>query len=262
MLSFLFLTLAILGYVAYKQLNTKPQVNASPEVTVKQNLPPEPVKTGAMRQFTGAQFRELYNNFAYPNTEYIAEDALITGDSKIDQHIQKLAEARGYIRRSAPVADTFREVQKGMELQERAAEPWLKLQQAAKNDGIHINLTAAYRSALEQRKIFLSRLGDIGVSNTAVTSGYYDIQINQVLATTAIPGYSRHHTGYTIDIGCEDDPYRAFELTVCFAWLSKENYKLPKTYGWIPSYPEGAGKQGPEPETWEYVWVGTDALTE
>jgi len=89
-----------------------------------------------------------------------------------------------------------------------------------------------------------------------------DSELDGILATTAIPGYSRHHTGYTVDIGCGNEPAIAFELTVCFDWLSANNYKNAKTYGWIPSYPEGAGQQGPEPETWEYVWVGIDALTE
>lgn len=265
------LLLAVIGILvvagalyAYKQFFTDDAATetTSAEIVVKQNLPAETAKKGTLKQFSGAEFRELYNNFAYPNTEYIADDAVITGDAKTDEHIQKLAEARGYIRRSAPVSDTFKVVQKDMKLQERAAEPWVKLQAAAKKDGISINLTAAYRSAAEQREIFLSRLGSIGVSSSAVTSGYYDAQINQVLAMTAIPGYSRHHTGYTIDIGCEDDPYATFELTTCFDWLSKDNYKQTKTQGWIPSYPEGAGKQGPEPESWEYVWVGTDAVTE
>jgi LAS superfamily LD-carboxypeptidase LdcB len=42
--------------------------------------------------------------------------------------------------------------------------------------------------------------------------------------------------------------------------MSKDNYLQAKKYGWIPSYPEGAQQQGPEPEAWEYVWVGTASL--
>jgi len=35
---------------------------------------------------------------------------------------------------------------------------------------------------------------------------------------------------------------------------------MQKRFGFIPSYPENSGKQGPEPEPWEYVWVGEDVL--
>jgi LAS superfamily LD-carboxypeptidase LdcB len=53
-----------------------------------------------------------------------------------------------------------------------------------------------------------------------------------------------------------------FEQSVCFGWLSKGNYKNAKSNGWIPSYPDGAKKQGPDPESWEYVWVGKQNLIE
>jgi LAS superfamily LD-carboxypeptidase LdcB len=79
---------------------------------------------------------------------------------------------------------------------------------------------------------------------------------------TAVPGYSRHHTGYTVDIACENQTTLSFIYTVCFKWLSQNNYERTKKFGWIPSYPEEAVLQGPEPESWEYVWVGIDAVTE
>ncbi len=251
----------IFGYLFFVDKDTEP-TPAQQDVVVSQNLPAEPSKKGILKTFTGEQFRNLYNNFAYPNTEYIADDTVITENGEVDAHIQELAEKRGYVRRSAPVSNVFKTVQKDMQLQERAASPWLDMQAAAKKDGINLDLTAAYRSADEQRQIFIERLG-INVSNyPAIAGGTYDAQINQVLSMTAIPGYSRHHTGYTIDIGCQNQPAIAFENTVCFDWLSADNYRNAKTYGYIPSYPEGAGKQGPEPESWEYVWVGKDALTE
>lgn len=252
------------GVASYLTLIRKDPTPPAPdqEVVVTQNLPAEPTKKGILRIYSGEEFRNLYNNFAYPNTEYIAEDTVITGDKEVDAHIQELAEKRGYVRRSAPVSNVFKSVQKDMQLQERAASPWLEMQAAAKKERVNMNLTAAYRSADEQRQIFIERLGIATSNYPSITSGSYDTQINQVLSMTAIPGYSRHHTGYTIDIGCENQPKLAFELTICFDWLSANNYKNAKTYGFIPSYPEGAGKQGPEPESWEYVWVGKDTLTE
>lgn len=241
------------------QKNENPPSQGS-EVVVQQSIQEPPPKKGVLKTFTGTQFRDLYNNFAYPNTEYISDSTPITGNTDADKHIRILAERRGYIKRSAPVTDNFKTVGDDMVLQERAAVPWLEMQAAAKKDGHRITLTAAYRSAGEQKEIFLSRLGNLQLS--AVANGAYDSRITQVLSMTALPGYSRHHTGYTVDIGCENDPAVVFEKSACFDWLHADNYKNAKRFGWIPSYPEDVTEQGPEPESWEYVWVGLDALTE
>jgi LAS superfamily LD-carboxypeptidase LdcB len=76
-----------------------------------------------------------------------------------------------------------------------------------------------------------------------------------------VPGYSRHHTGYTIDLWCEDGS-STFLSSSCYKWISDNNYLKAKQSGWIPSYPAGTDDQGPEPEPWEYVWVGTERLME
>lgn len=261
------LVLAILAvcYVSYGLfLNNRklPAVDTTAVQSSTATKTDAPKKTGALKTFTGQEFRDLYNNFAYPNTEYISEDTVITGTKEIDKHIQDLAIKRGYVRRSAPVADTFNTVQPDIKLQQRAAQPWLDLKAAATKEGLDLNLTAAYRSSVDQRTIFLSVLSAYNINKTRIPEGIYDAQITQALSVTAIPGYSRHHTGYTIDIGCGNQREASFEFTVCFKWLKADNYRNAKTYGWIPSYPEGAGLQGPEPEAWEYVWVGTDAVTE
>ncbi len=125
-----------------------------------------------------------------------------------------------------------------------------------------LNLVAAYRSNADARNLFLSRLNEYRIDIPQIANGTYDKQINDLLRTTAIPGYSRHHTGYTVDIGCNDQTLAVFKNTPCFEWLSADNYKNAKLYGWIPSYPEGAGQQGPDPEPWEYVWVGTNSTYE
>jgi zinc D-Ala-D-Ala carboxypeptidase len=217
-------------------------------------------KKGVLRTFSGAEFRELYDSIAYPNSAYISEKSPITGDEKADAYIRKLAEARGYKKRSAPVADNFKTVGKGMLLQDRAERDWNTLVNEARKDGMSLTLTAAYRSADKQKEIFLDRLGRISPSE--IISGKVDAKINEILRTTALPGYSRHHTGYTVDIACQNDPNVVFEASVCFGWLSNNNYEKAKEQGWIPSYPAGAGKQGPDPEAWEYVWAGKEILTE
>ncbi len=233
----------------------------SKDPSIKNSVTERP-KKGTLKQFTPQEFRDLYNNFAYPNTELISEKTSITGNEALDDRIRTIAKDRGYTLRSAPVTDAFREVEPGMKLQERAAKPWLDLQTAAKNDGVTMNLSAAYRSASEQKDIFLSRFVPRNATPSQVAAGIFDSQIVSTLQMTAVPGYSRHHTGYTIDIMCDNNIYAVFTNTSCYQWLSKNNYENAKKRGWIPSYPEGTGQQGPEPEGWEYVWVGIDALTE
>lgn len=216
--------------------------------------------SGKFKTFSGKQFEELYNSFAYPNTRRINENTPITGNLEADARIRRLAKDRGYMLRSAPVTDTFVEIQKGMLLQQRAAADWKDLEQHARDENIRISLAAAYRSAEDQKNIFLSRLNQMGISIQGIASGNADAAIDLLLSRTALPGYSRHHTGYTVDMACDSQPEVRFENSICFKWLAKNNYLNAKRSGWIPSYPPGAGKQGPDPESWEYVWVGVNAL--
>jgi LAS superfamily LD-carboxypeptidase LdcB len=193
---------------------------------------------------------------------FLFSKPLITGNEQADARIRMIAVQRGYTLKSAPVTNAFIDVGDGFKLQQRAAQPWLDMKAAAKKDGLNFGLTAAYRSADEQKQLFNERLARLNMPIDGIPSGAYDAQISQVLRMTAIPGYSRHHTGYTIDISCKDQPATSFEYTKCFDWLSADNYKNAKIQGWIPSYPGGAKDQGPDPESWEYVWVVTDAVTD
>lgn len=232
----------------------------APEQNNQQSAVVPDNQSKTLKIFTGQEFSDLYNSFAYPNTQAISEESPITGDVNADKVIRDLAVARGYRIRSAPVTNNFVEVSKDMLLQQRAAVDWLKMQEAAGKEGHDIGVSAAYRSAEDQRTIFNARISSIPLSSIA--SQKSNQAINNVLKTTAVPGYSRHHTGYTVDIVCNTDVNKKFENSKCFKWLSDNNYLNAKMYGWIPSYPDGAGLQGPEPESWEYVWVGIDALYE
>lgn len=265
LLAALVVAVVSLGYWFWHSSNRKAIIKQQEQTTASQ----APINTFAqkpegtvLKQLTGQQFFELYDTFIYPNTSSISEETPITGNLIADKRIRIVAEQRGYKLRSAPVTDTFKEVQPGMKLQQRAAQPWFNLQAEAKKEGVSISLSAAFRSAEDQRSIFMERLHAAGVTPDVIAIGNYDTQVSNLLRMTAIPGYSRHHTGYTIDIACDDQPTTTFDYTSCFKWLSANNYEKVKKHGWIPSYPEGSGKQGPDPESWEYVWVGTQSLTQ
>ena len=218
------------------------------------------VNTAKFKKFSPKQFSELYSRFAYPNTRLIINDYSITGDEKADKVINNLAESAGYQVRTAPVKNSLKQIDKGIFLQSKAEEAWTELQKQAKKAKLSLRVTEGFRSAEDQSAIFKSRLGKL--NTLRIIKRLEDKKIKEILKQTAPPGYSRHHSGYTIDLACENQPEVQFKTSKCFKWLSADNYLNAKKAGWIPSYPEGVKNQGPEPEAWEYVWVGVASLIE
>jgi LAS superfamily LD-carboxypeptidase LdcB len=222
-------------------------------------------KTGVLKQLSGEQFLALYRSVlpTYPNTQQFADPPPITGNMEADQRIRSMAEARGYHLTRIPVQAIVKIDEPLLEndnlLQPLAAQSWAEIKAAAHKDGYPLTLISAYRSPEYQRNLFMQRLLAHGVTAIQVAAAQADPAIEDTLHLTAVPGYSRHHTGYTVDMWC-DDHSGSFLSSSCYQWISANNYEHAKQYGWIPSYPSGASEQGPEPEPWEYVWVGRDRL--
>lgn len=221
---------------------------------------------GNIKFFTDDDFNKLYESLAPPNTETLITPPYITGNEKADKRIRQIAESRGYLLRSVPVLPIIKTNTPGLDeddlLQPKAYESWKLLEAAAKRDNIPLKFNSGYRSIEWQRKYFTQRINVLGLSATNIINGSADNRIISIMEVVAPPGYSRHHTGYAVDFICKDGSGRAFEFTTCFDWLKKDNYANAKKHGWIPSYPDGADNQGPEPEPWEYVWVGVEATHE
>lgn len=241
------------------ETTTQPENTKTPEPTVQ-----TPKTT--IKKFSSIEFRDLYRSIIYPNTQGFVTLPEITGNSTADARIRLLAEKRGFVPTSIPVAPIEKsgEAMTGAYqddlIQPLAAKSWQQLKAASKTEGVSMSLLSAYRSPKSQRDLFTERLYSTGITAEKIAAGSGDDAVNITLGLTAVPGYSRHHTGYTIDIFCDDGV--AFPDSKCNKWITKDNYANAKKYGWIPSYPPGAGEQGPEPEAWEYVWVGTDLLYE
>lgn len=213
-----------------------------------------------LKQLSGDGFKQLYLTVAYPNTQEILDPPPITGDADADARIRQRAEARGYRLSRIPMGAIVKvENEPRLDaddlLQPLAAKSWYEMKDAARRAGYPISLLSAYRSPNYQKDLFAQRLYAQGVNNAQLATGKGDAAIDKTLEITAVPGYSRHHTGYTVDLWCEDGS-TAFLTSSCYKWISAEGYKNAMLFGWIPSYPEGASEQGPEPEPWEYVWVG------
>ncbi len=244
-----------------------PEVNATLSTSITSDASQVAgVSDIGFKYFTGEQFQQLAEDLFYPNTlalDYLPE---ITGNQSADERIRTIAESRGYQLRHVPVLPIIKTNEPDLGdddlLQPKAHQAWQLLKNRAKSANVPLALASGYRSIERQRELFMSRLNQNGVNVASIANGSQDTAISNLLSTTAPPGYSRHHTGYALDLACDDGTGRKFKETECFTWLKKDNYKNAKQNGFAPSYPDGADQQGPEPEPWEYVWVGVTSLLE
>jgi hypothetical protein len=221
---------------------------------------------GTMRARRGAPFpaitdREIVSLlFAIqpqPNTSLVTTPPSITGDAAADARIRSIAERRGYRRRS--VATGGLTSSQGVPLQPTAANALAGMRSAAANAGHSIRAQSGYRSISDQRSIFLRHLREQGsFSNAQIASGQADRAIDHVLQLHSIPGYSRHHSGYAMDLSSGSDRVRANTATE--VWLRGNRFAHAMAYGFLPSYPPGGGNQGPVPEAWEYTYVSTHTI--
>ncbi len=247
----------------FVQKPQKQEVSNANQITEQDNAPSEPPR---LRELTDDQFKELYTSFAYPNTQPLTTPPSITGNKVADERIQSIAEERGYVLSAVPVSSIVHIDEQYLTeddlLQQNAKIGWDGLQQAAEDADIPLQITSAYRSIEFQRELFLRYMRNAGVTAGGVADGYSDGAIGDIMNVVAPPGYSRHHNGYTIDLACDGIGLYGFKNTSCYEWISKNNFEIAKVNGWIPSYPEEAEQQGPEPEPWEFIWVGTINLYE
>ena len=103
-----------------------------------------------------------------------------------------------------------------------AAAQWQQMVEAAANDGIRLLIVSGFRSFEYQADLIRNKL-DSGQN------------IDEILKTSAAPGYSQHHTGNAIDIATPGSRplTEEFETSDAFAWLGEnaKTYKFSMTYG-------------------------------
>lgn len=104
-----------------------------------------------------------------------------------------------------------------------AKKAWIKLKKAAYKDGIDLEIISAYRN-LEYQK---------GLINNKLDKG---LVIEDILKVNTLPGYSEHHTGCAIDIGCEGEAVleETFDQSEAFNWLMNNANK----YSFFMTYPK------------------------
>ena len=228
------------------------------DIDIPEQSEPESVNTREdrelteVREFTAEEFKQAFDSLGLPNIQPIIEPPEITGNIAADNTIRAIAESRGY--ELQQVASGILNEIEDWPVQELLIQDWIELQNEAALEGVIMQFVSGYRSIDDQRDLFLSRLYGAGATAEGVASGSQDDLVRGVLVTAAPPGYSRHHSGYTIDI--KDPSSSIFGNSTAYAWLAANNFERAKEHGFIPSYPEGLTNQGPNPEPWEFVWVG------
>jgi zinc D-Ala-D-Ala carboxypeptidase len=124
------------------------------------------------------------------------------------------------------------------QLDAEAFAAWQNMQASAAKDGVVLQIVSAYRSFDYQKQLFLRKLarGD---------------SLDAILQVNAAPGYSEHHSGRALDIGCPGFPYLevVFENSPAFHWL-KEHAASFKFY---LSFPKD-NTSGIQYEPWHWCY--------
>lgn len=200
--------------------------------------------------YSGDEFKALYDyavEHTLGNLQPSTARQEVTGDEELDRRIWEIAFERGYVMR--PEAGPGITSADGVSMQPEAAAAWLELKAAARAAGHGFVVSSAYRSPASQRTQFNSKL-----------RGNSDDAIDAALTWYSIPGTSKHHGGYALDFRYADGTFGDFRETPDYAWLAADNFYNAKRFGFIPSYPDDVSDQGPNPEPWEFVWVGVDLI--
>lgn len=131
-------------------------------------------------------------------------------------------------------------IRSGVQLAPEAAEAWNTMHAAAEADGAPLLLLSGFRSISRQEEIVRGKLA---------AGQTWD----EILAVSAYPGFSEHHTGRAIDVGAAGCPplTEAFEQTRQFEWLCTHG----RPFGFALSYPRG-NCYGIAYEPWHWYFAG------
>ena len=128
-------------------------------------------------------------------------------------------------------------------LAKEVLDAYEKMWKSAKNEGITLIATSAYRTFESQERVYDSFLknGEEYADNYA-----------------ARPGFSEHQTGLSVDIFGYGTTKKTFEDSPSFTWLQENAHK----YGFILRYPKGKENlTGYNYEAWHYRYVGVKDAT-
>ncbi len=127
----------------------------------------------------------------------------------------------------------------GLALRREALEDLLVMAKSAREEGIELAVSSAYRSYAYQEQVFERNVREMGREAAERES--------------ARAGHSQHQLGTAVDFGSIDD---SFAATPAGRWLADKAW----IFGFSLSYPEnGEAETGYRYEPWHYRWIGRPA---
>lgn len=178
----------------------------------------------------------------------------ITGNLKADNRIRFLAKQAGY--QLQPLLLSPDDLSFPDSIHYCVVPHWTALRHHALENNVNISVVSGYRSIERQRQIFRYKLKQRSIQDEDIAQERVDYQIRSILEFSAIPGFSRHHSGFVIDIQSNKKGLSAFGQSDAYKWLASDRFKIARKFGFVPSYPTERPGQGPSPESWEFMWVG------
>ena len=123
-----------------------------------------------------------------------------------------------------------------------ASRAWRTMKPAAGRGGVVLDIGSAYRGVARQTEIIRAKLNR-------------GERIENILRTSAPPGFSEHHTGRAVDVVTPECTKleREFEETTAFLWLREHAGR----FGFALSYPSG-NAQGYQYEPWHWCYQATE----
>lgn len=141
----------------------------------------------------------------------------------------------------------------GMRCDERIIDDLLLMMQAAKEEGVNLEVCSPYRGDNRQEYLFNRKIKKYMGQGMSYMEAYK--KASQIVT---VPGASEHQVGLALDIWC--DTYKSldkgFEDTEAGKWLAEHSCE----YGFILRYPEGKEYiTSIEYEPWHFRYVGREA---
>ncbi|MDR2212739.1 MAG: M15 family metallopeptidase [Pseudomonadales bacterium] len=126
------------------------------------------------------------------------------------------------------------------QLERATGAAWSQMRRAAAAAGVTLQLVSAYRSIVYQAGLIENKLARGQTLET-------------ILAVSAAPGYSEHHSGRALDIGTPGFAHleEEFEHSPAFAWLRAQ----AGGFGFRLSFPRG-NPHGVLYEPWHWYYAG------
>jgi len=118
-----------------------------------------------------------------------------------------------------------------------AARAFAAMREAARHDGVELQVVSAFRSIEYQ----------LGILERKLARG---LSIDEILRVSAAPGYSEHHSGRALDLTTPGFAplEEEFERSPAFAWLTRNAAR----FGFHLSYPRD-NRHGIAYEPWHWV---------